>query len=63
MRPKPPLLLDRAFDALTSPLVVSSENRWVRCSAQVWNELSDFEHVGKVILGMVEKLRDGSWKE
>lgn len=35
---------------------------WVRCSAQVWNELDDFEYVGRVLIKVTDQLRDGSWE-
>lgn len=41
---KKKLLLER--NAFASPFY-HNDGWWVRCSAQVWNEISDFEHVAK----------------
>jgi len=30
---------------------------WTRCSAQIWNELSDFEYVGKVYLPLCKEIQ------
>lgn len=30
---------------------------WVRCSTQVWNEISDFEYLGKALLTVCEEVR------
>ena len=47
----------RSFSLRSRP-----SDSWVRCSAQVWNEISDFEYVGKVLIRICDQLRDGSWK-
>jgi hypothetical protein len=32
---------------------------WVRCSAQIWNEISDFEYVGKALKSICEEIVNG----
>jgi len=57
-----PSPLSPIFPPLTDSSSRFNPSRWVRCSTQVWNEISDFDYVGKVLLECVDKLRDGSWR-
>lgn len=36
---------------------------WTRLSAQVWNDLSDFDHVGKMFEEISEKVRKGEHRQ
>ncbi|KZT60599.1 PLP-dependent transferase [Calocera cornea HHB12733] len=36
-------------------LYVHDDKWWVRCSAQIWNELSDFEKAGEILLEMCKQ--------
>lgn len=53
----------RLFVFVTPRLTHTNVCSWVRMSAQVWNELSDFEYVANLLVKCVEKLGDGSWKK
>lgn len=35
---------------------------WIRASAQIWNELEDFEYVGNVLKGLCEGIESGEIK-
>ncbi|KAG6833224.1 hypothetical protein H0H87_009845 [Tephrocybe sp. NHM501043] len=30
---------------------------WTRCSAQIWNEISDFEEIGRIWLKVIEEVK------
>jgi hercynylcysteine S-oxide lyase len=36
---------------------------WVRCSAQVWSEVSDFEHAGKALKAVCEQIVEAHGKQ
>lgn len=58
-RPLKRMLARRDADRLNVP---SSLRSWVRCSAQVWNELEDFDYLARVLLEVCSKIKDGSWE-
>ena len=45
---------------VSAPVFVHNGKWWVRVSAQVWNEMSDFEYLGKVLAETCKEVEEAA---